>query len=232
MAGRGRRRGRKRSSRPTARAQVTRPGAGRGGPAAVSPSPERTRCARILDRLYDGALALAAAVPRRDRGACAGADRRAPDRPGARACGHAAAGPRPCRRWPRSAAFLFVSAVFLGMAGTLRAGGHVRVTLLTRACHRAPARCAGLAGGAGAAGASRSSPPGPACCWCSTAGASARSVYGMVKVPLWRAAGGDDAGAGLFCAGAGSTRGRALASGRHARPPRSTEAARERARGR
>ncbi len=29
-------------------------------------------------------------------------------------------------------AFLFVSAVFLGMAGTLRAGGHVRVTLATQ----------------------------------------------------------------------------------------------------
>jgi TRAP-type C4-dicarboxylate transport system permease small subunit len=29
-------------------------------------------------------------------------------------------------------AFLFVSAVFLGMAGTLRAGGHVRVTIATQ----------------------------------------------------------------------------------------------------
>ena len=79
--------------------------------------------------------------------------------------------------------FLFLGGVFLGLAGTFAAGGHVRVTLLTRSLGEGAARWLGVlvaAGGAGlAAFATWSS-------WLQFVDSiKFNSVsFGMVKVPL------------------------------------------------
>ena len=81
-------------------------------------------------------------------------------------------------------AFLFVGAVFLGLAGTLRAGGHVRVTLLTRVLPRAANRVLGLAvttaAAALAAFATWSSAMQMLDSW-----AYDSVSYGMIPIPLW-----------------------------------------------
>lgn len=80
--------------------------------------------------------------------------------------------------------FLFISAVFLGLAGTLVRGGHVRVTLVTRALPEGVAR--GLDGlvALGAAGlaafASWSSILQTIDSWKFDS-----LSFGMVKIPLW-----------------------------------------------
>jgi len=95
-------------------------------------------------------------------------------------------------------AFLFLGGTFLALSGTLRAGGHVRVTLLTRALPAGPARwlsaavCTGAAGLAGFA------------TWASGVQAldsfAFGSVsYGMVAVPLWVPQGVMTLGLALFC---------------------------------
>ena len=98
---------------------------------------------RMLDRLYDGALWLAALLR---------ADRvlvllqilgRLIDR-----AARALEMPPPGFTIPSLAefgAFLFTGAVFLGLAGTLQAGGHVRVKLLIRSLPPAAARWLGAA---------------------------------------------------------------------------------------
>ena len=138
---------------------------------------------RILDRLYDAALALAALtfamIALLVLAQVAG---RLIDR-AARAIG----APPPGLTVPSLAeigAFLFIGAVFLGLAGTLRAGGHVRVTLLTRALAPGAARLLGLAVTLGAAGltgfATWSSAEQTLDSW-----RFGSVSYGMVKVPLW-----------------------------------------------
>ncbi|WP_212523311.1 TRAP transporter small permease [Actibacterium sp. MT2.3-13A] len=138
---------------------------------------------RLLDRLYDAALALAAltfaAIAVLVLIQIAG---RLIDR-AARAIG----APPPGLTVPSLAeigAFLFIGAVFLGLAGTLRAGGHVRVTLLTRAMAPGAARLLGLAVtlcAVGLAGfATWSSAVQTLDSW-----RFGSLSYGMVKVPLW-----------------------------------------------
>ncbi|MBK1634936.1 TRAP transporter small permease [Rhodovulum adriaticum] len=93
--------------------------------------------------------------------------------------------------------FLFVGAVFLGLAGTLRAGGHIRVTLLTRFLPPKPARwlSAGVAAlAAGLAGFATWSSGVQA--WDSFSFGSVS--YGMVKVPLWLPQGAMTLGLALF----------------------------------
>lgn len=151
----------------------------------------------FLDRLYQGALALAAAafaaiallVLFQITG-------RLIDR-AARATG----APPPGLTVPSLAeigAFLFVGAVFLGLAGTLRAGGHVRVTLLTRALPPAAERVLGFAVTLAAAGlaafATWSSAVQVLDSW------RFDSVsYGMIPVPLWLPQGVMTLGLALFC---------------------------------
>ncbi|REC53836.1 TRAP transporter small permease [Rhodosalinus sediminis] len=105
---------------------------------------------RTLDRLYDGALWLAAVtfaliaalVLVQILGRLADRAARAMDLP------------PPGITIPSLAefgAFLFAGAVFLGLAGTLQAGGHVRVKLLVRALPEAPARWLGAVVSAAAA---------------------------------------------------------------------------------
>lgn len=95
-------------------------------------------------------------------------------------------------------AFLFVGAVFLGLAGTLRAGGHVRVTLLTRVLSRGAARVLGLIATGAAAGlaafATWSS-------WVQTLDSWAYDSvsYGMIPIPLWLPQGVMTLGLALFC---------------------------------
>lgn len=93
--------------------------------------------------------------------------------------------------------FVFVGAVFLGLADTLRAGGHIRVTLLTRVLPPALSRGLGVLVTAAAAGlcgfATHSS---AAQAWDSWAFGSLS--YGMVKVPLWLPQGVMTLGLALF----------------------------------
>lgn len=151
---------------------------------------------RFLDRVHDGALALAAAA----LAAIAvlvlvQITGRLIDR-AARALGM----PPPGLTIPSLAeigGFLFVSAVFLGMAGTLRAGGHVRVTLLTRALPDGPARWLGALVAAGATAL------GGFATWSSLlqtldSHAFGAVSFGMVKVPLWWPQGAMTLGLGLF----------------------------------
>ena len=95
-------------------------------------------------------------------------------------------------------AFLFVGAVFLGLAGTLRAGGHVRVTLMIRVLPPTAGRALGLAVSAAAA----------ALAAFATWSSAAQTLdswrfdsvsYGMVKVPLWLPQGVMTLGLALFC---------------------------------
>ncbi|WP_172299166.1 TRAP transporter small permease [Pseudoruegeria sp. HB172150] len=80
--------------------------------------------------------------------------------------------------------FLFLSAVFMGLAGTLTAGGHVRVTLLTRKLPDGPARWTSTLVSLGATGIAVFATWSSAIqAWDSWAFGSVS--YGMVKVPLW-----------------------------------------------
>ncbi|WP_132952277.1 TRAP transporter small permease [Rhodovulum bhavnagarense] len=93
--------------------------------------------------------------------------------------------------------FLFIASVFLGLAGTLRAGGHIRVTLLTGAMPPAMARGLGAGVAALAAGLAGFAT------WSSAVQAwdsfSFGSVsYGMVKIPLWLPQGVMTLGLALF----------------------------------
>lgn len=137
---------------------------------------------RLLDRLYSGALALSAlsfaAIALLVLVQISG---RLADRV-AKALG----APPPGITVPSLAeigGFLFLAAVFLGLAGTLAAGGHVRVTLLTRVLPGPAARALGLAVALLAAGL------GAFATWSSglqfwDSFAFGAVSYGMVKVPL------------------------------------------------
>ncbi len=94
-------------------------------------------------------------------------------------------------------AFLFVGAVCLGLAGTLAAGGHVRVTLLTRALPARAARWLGAAVAAAGAGlAAFATWSSGLQAWDSWAFGSVS--YGMVRVPLWLPQGVMTLGLGLL----------------------------------
>ena len=94
--------------------------------------------------------------------------------------------------------FLFTGAVFLGLAGTLQAGSHVRVKLLIRSLPEAPARWLGVAvSGVAAALAGFAT-------WSSALQAldsfEFGSVsYGMIPIPLVIPQGAMTAGLALFC---------------------------------
>ncbi|PVA09555.1 hypothetical protein DC366_12710 [Pelagivirga sediminicola] len=93
--------------------------------------------------------------------------------------------------------FLFISAVFLGMAGTLRAGGHVRVTLLIGAMPPGPARWLGaLVAAGGTALAAFATWSSLLQTWDSYAFGTVS--FGMVKVPLWWPQGAMTLGLGLL----------------------------------
>lgn len=80
--------------------------------------------------------------------------------------------------------FLFLSAVFLGLAGTLVSGGHVRVTLLTRTLPAPAERALGFLVCLGAAGlAAFSTWSSGLQAWDSWVFSSVS--YGMIKMPLW-----------------------------------------------
>lgn len=80
--------------------------------------------------------------------------------------------------------FLFLSAVFLGLAGTLVSGGHVRVTLLTRALPAAAERLLAIVVCLGAAALSAFATWSSGLqAWDSWAFNSVS--YGMIRVPLW-----------------------------------------------
>lgn len=97
---------------------------------------------RMLDRLYDGALWLAALAFALIAGlVLLQILGRLVDR-AARALGLSPPG-FTIPSLAEFGAFLFVGAVFLGLAGTLRAGGHVRVKLLIRSLPPAAARWLG-----------------------------------------------------------------------------------------
>jgi TRAP-type C4-dicarboxylate transport system permease small subunit len=99
---------------------------------------------RMLDRLYDGALWLAALAFALIAGlVLLQILGRLVDR-AARALGLSPPG-FTIPSLAEFGAFLFVGAVFLGLAGTLRAGGHVRVKLLIRSLPPAAARWLGAA---------------------------------------------------------------------------------------
>jgi len=94
--------------------------------------------------------------------------------------------------------FLFLGGVFLALAGTLRAGGHVRVTLLTRALPAGAARGLSALVSAGAA-----SLAGFAT-WASAVQAADSFAfgsvsYGMVPVALWIPQGVMTLGLALMC---------------------------------
>ncbi len=151
---------------------------------------------RFLDRVHDGALALAAAalaaiaalVLLQITGRLIDRAARAFDMP------------PPGLTIPsltEIGGFLFLSAVFLGMAGTLRAGGHVRVTLLTRALPEGPARWLGALVAAGATALAVFAT------WSSLlqtldSHAFGTVSFGMVRVPLWWPQGAMTLGLGLF----------------------------------
>lgn len=152
---------------------------------------------RTLDRLYEGALRLAAAtfaliavlVLLQVFGRLA-------DR-AARAIGL----PPPGLTIPSLAefgAFLFTGAVFLGLAGTLRAGGHVRVKLLIRSLPPAVSRWLGAIVCAAAAGLA-------AFATFSSAAQALDSLafgsvsYGTIPIPLAIPQGIMTAGLALFC---------------------------------
>lgn len=150
----------------------------------------------FLDRLYAGALALAAiafaTIALLVLAQIAG---RLIDR-----AARALSLPPPGLTIPSIAeigAFLFIGAVFLGLAGTLRAGGHVRVTLLTRTLSRGAARVLGLLVSATAAGlaafATWSSAVQTLDSW-----AFDSVSYGMIPVPLWIPQGVMTLGLALF----------------------------------
>ncbi len=151
---------------------------------------------RFIDRVHDGALALAAAafaaiavlVLVQIAGRLIDRAARALDMtpPGLTIPSLAEIG-----------GFLFVSAVFLGLAGTLRAGGHVRVTLLTGALPPGPARWLGALVAAGATALAAFAT------WSSLlqtldSYAFGAVSFGMVKVPLWWPQGAMTLGLGLF----------------------------------
>lgn len=137
----------------------------------------------FLDRLYSWGLALASAAF-----ACIAALvllqilGRLIDR-GARALGASAPG-LTIPSLAEIGTFLFVGGVFLGMAGTLQAGGHIRVTLLTRSLPEAASRALGTLVGLCAVGLAGFAT------W-----ASALQVldswtfdsvsYGVIPIPLW-----------------------------------------------
>ncbi|WP_163849286.1 TRAP transporter small permease [Pseudooceanicola aestuarii] len=79
--------------------------------------------------------------------------------------------------------FLFLGAVFLGLAGTFTAGGHVRVTLLTRVLPDAPRRALGVAVAAGAAGLCAFATWSSLLQFLDSVKFTSVS-YGMVKIPL------------------------------------------------
>lgn len=152
---------------------------------------------RVLDRLYDGALWLAAAafaliallVLLQILG-------RLVDR-AARFVGM----PPPGWTIPSLAefgAFLFTGAVFLGLAGTLRAGGHVRVKLLVQALPDSATRWLGVAVCAAAAALAAFAT------WSSALQALdslqfGSLSYGVIPIPLAIPQGVMTVGLALFC---------------------------------
>jgi len=152
---------------------------------------------RTLDRLYDGALWLAAAtfaliavlVLLQILGRLTDRAARLVDLP------------PPGLTIPSLAefgAFLFTGATFLGLAGTLRAGSHVRVKLLIRALPTAASRWLGVVVSASAAGLAAFAT------WSSAAQAldslAFGSVsYGVIPIPLAIPQGVMTAGLALFC---------------------------------
>jgi len=95
--------------------------------------------------------------------------------------------------------FLFLGSVFLGLAGTFRVGGHVRVTLVTRTLPPRPARALGAAVSLVAAALAAFAT------WSSGLQAHDSFVqgsvsYGMVPVPLWWPQTVMTLGLALFCA--------------------------------
>lgn len=152
---------------------------------------------RTLDRLYDGALALAAlafaAIAVLVLVQVAG---RLIDR-AARALGAAPPGIT-VPSLAEIGGFLFLGAVFLGLAGTLNKGDHVRVSLLTRALPDRAAR------GLGAITALSAAALAGFATWSSGLQAwdswSFGSVsFGMVRVPLWAPQGVMTLGLALLC---------------------------------
>lgn len=96
--------------------------------------------------------------------------------------------------------FLFVAAAFLALPATLRAGTHVRVTLLATALRPGslPARAVELAVLAAAAAlAAFASWHSGVQAWDSWVFGTVS--YGMIPVPLWLPQGAMTAGLGLFC---------------------------------
>ncbi|RVV97901.1 TRAP transporter small permease subunit [Mesobaculum littorinae] len=94
--------------------------------------------------------------------------------------------------------FLFLSAVFLGLAGTLAVGGHVRVTLMTRALPAGTARALSTLVAAAAAGLAAFA------AWTSgvqmvDSWAFGAVSYGTVQVPLWLPQGAMTLGLALLC---------------------------------
>jgi TRAP-type C4-dicarboxylate transport system permease small subunit len=151
---------------------------------------------RFLDRLYAGALALAAlafaAIALLVLVQIVG---RLLDR-AARAFGLVPPG-LTVPSLAEIGGFLFLSAVSLGLAGTLAAGGHVRVTLLTRRLPPVAARWLDMAVCLGAAGlAAFGTWSSGLQAWDSFAFGSVS--YGMVRVPLWLPQGAMTAGLALL----------------------------------
>lgn len=96
--------------------------------------------------------------------------------------------------------FVFVGAVFLGLAGTLSNGGHVRVTLLTGRLDAHTRRKLGALVSLTAAGlagfATWSSALQTLDSW-----RFGSVSYGMIPIPLWLPQGVMSAGLALFCVG-------------------------------
>jgi TRAP-type C4-dicarboxylate transport system permease small subunit len=95
-------------------------------------------------------------------------------------------------------AFLFVGAVFLGLAGTLRSGGHVRVTLLTRLLPEGATRLLSAAVVLVALGLSAFAT------WSSLvqmldSWRFSSVSYGMIRIPLWLPQGVMTLGLALLC---------------------------------
>lgn len=152
---------------------------------------------RMLDRVYEGALALAALA----FGAIAllvlvQVLGRLLDRL-ARGLGMAPPGIA-IPSLAEIGGFLFLSAVFLGFAGTLNRGDHIRVSLLTRSLPAAAARGLGLVIALFAAGlAAFATWSSGLQAWDSWAFGSVS--YGMVRIPLWLPQGVMTLGLALLC---------------------------------
>lgn len=94
--------------------------------------------------------------------------------------------------------FMFAGAVFLGLAGTLTAGGHIRVTLLTGALPPRVARPLGAAVATSAAGLAAFATWSSALQLIDSWRFDSVS-YGMIPVPLWMPQAVMTAGLALFC---------------------------------